>query len=312
MYAGWAQVAFDEEVAAAVAPVDVGGRRLVAVRGADRVRVYDGTCPHRGAHLGHGGTVEGGALVCPFHGHHIHLGEGGAGPFCVREHASVQAMKGLFVLSDPSLDTGWREFVAETERRCHVVPAFSMHVGVEPEYIIENVFDTDHFAAVHALDRRPELRIHHDVSGVLRIEGALDMARPNQWQREEDREAATQARFCARVFSPLLVATELGPPDQPNVVVTAAVPAPDGGCVVRVTVALPRDRPQGPPTVREVSSLVSGSRTAFEQDVKIWEHLDTSVVPHYTTGDDLVRAFRDYCRAFATAPASAGADRASP
>ena len=30
--------------------------------------VMDAFCPHLGAHLGHGGTVEGCELVCPFHG----------------------------------------------------------------------------------------------------------------------------------------------------------------------------------------------------------------------------------------------------
>ncbi len=309
MHAGWAQVAFDDDVAAAVAPVDVEGHRLLAVRSPERVRVYDATCPHRGAHLGYGGTPDGDdALTCPFHGHRIHLGAGGDGPFCVREHASVQAMKGLFVLLDPTLDTGWRDYAAEIERRYHVVPAFSTAVAVDPEYVIENAFDTDHFAAIHALERRPQLRVHHDPGGVLRIEGALDVVRPNQWQGDQDRESATQARFCARVFSPLLVATELGPPDQPNVVVTAAVPSVDGGCLVRVTVALPRERQQGSPTVREVSSLVSGSRTAFEQDMAVWEHLDTSVVPRYTPGDDLVRAFRDYCRRFEARAAPVGVD----
>lgn len=32
------------------------------------VRAIDPYCPHLGAHLGHGGTVEGGCIRCPFHG----------------------------------------------------------------------------------------------------------------------------------------------------------------------------------------------------------------------------------------------------
>ena len=34
---------------------------------AGEVAVLDAFCPHMGAHLGHGGKVEGGGLVCPFH-----------------------------------------------------------------------------------------------------------------------------------------------------------------------------------------------------------------------------------------------------
>jgi phenylpropionate dioxygenase-like ring-hydroxylating dioxygenase large terminal subunit len=44
------------------------GRHLVGWRAGDAVHVHDAFCPHLGAHLGHGGTVEGGELACPFHG----------------------------------------------------------------------------------------------------------------------------------------------------------------------------------------------------------------------------------------------------
>jgi hypothetical protein len=82
------------------------------------------------------------------------------------------------------------------------------------------------------------------------------------------------------------------------VVITSATPTADGGCTARVTVALPMKSGNGSPTVRQLSSLVSGSRTAFEQDVLVWEHLDTTVTPHYLPGDRLVRTYRDFCRRF--------------
>lgn len=45
------------------------GHDLVAFRDASgAVSVLDAVCPHFGAHLGHGGTVERGCLRCPFHG----------------------------------------------------------------------------------------------------------------------------------------------------------------------------------------------------------------------------------------------------
>ena len=44
-------------------------RHLVAWRDdAGELHVQDPFCPHLGAHLGHGGTVEGCEIVCPFHG----------------------------------------------------------------------------------------------------------------------------------------------------------------------------------------------------------------------------------------------------
>jgi phenylpropionate dioxygenase-like ring-hydroxylating dioxygenase large terminal subunit len=45
------------------------GKELVLARGADGVaRLFDGHCPHLGAHLGHGGKMVGDLLECPFHG----------------------------------------------------------------------------------------------------------------------------------------------------------------------------------------------------------------------------------------------------
>ena len=66
---GWFRVASSRDVArGAVKPLRYFGRELVVFRGEDGVaRVLDAHCPHLGAHLGHGGRVEGGAVRCPFH-----------------------------------------------------------------------------------------------------------------------------------------------------------------------------------------------------------------------------------------------------
>jgi hypothetical protein len=204
---------------------------------------------------------------------------------------------GLFVLLDRSHDTGLALRLSAIAKSHHVRPAFERAIAVPPEYVIENVLDADHFAAVHGLDRRPQLKVVEQPTGSLRVDGQLDMVRPNKWQVGESPDDATHARVSAEVFSPTLVVTELGSGD-PNVVITAATPTADGGCVARVTVALPRQSADRRPTVRELSSLVSGSRMAFEQDAMIWDHLDTTVTPHYVEGDELVRAYRNFCLRF--------------
>jgi hypothetical protein len=43
---------------------------------------------------------------------------------------------------------------------------------------------------------------------------------------------------------------------------------------------------------------MSGSRTAFEQDLVIWEHLDRTASTNLGPGDELVLAYHDYCRRF--------------
>ena len=66
---GWFQVAYSDEVGPGdVVPLAYFGRDLVLFRSANgEARVLDAFCPHLGAHLGHGGRVEDGCLVCPFH-----------------------------------------------------------------------------------------------------------------------------------------------------------------------------------------------------------------------------------------------------
>ena len=67
---GWFRVASSADLPrGSVRPLRYFGRDLVAFRSStDEVRVLDAHCPHLGAHLGHGGRVEGESIRCPFHG----------------------------------------------------------------------------------------------------------------------------------------------------------------------------------------------------------------------------------------------------
>lgn len=67
---GWFGIADSGDLpSGALRPARAFGRELLLFRGRDgAVRVFDAYCPHLGAHLGHGGTVVGDTLRCPFHG----------------------------------------------------------------------------------------------------------------------------------------------------------------------------------------------------------------------------------------------------
>ena len=67
---GWYLAAFSHELKPGeVKPVRYFGREIVLFRTTDGVaHAFDAYCPHLGSHLGHGGTVEGNCLRCPFHG----------------------------------------------------------------------------------------------------------------------------------------------------------------------------------------------------------------------------------------------------
>ena len=66
---GWFVIAVSDELAPGqVTPLRYFAKDLVAFRGeSGDVHVLDAHCPHLGAHLGHGGTVVGDTVRCPFH-----------------------------------------------------------------------------------------------------------------------------------------------------------------------------------------------------------------------------------------------------
>lgn len=66
---GWHCVCSAEDLKnGAIKSISALGTHMVAFRGEDgKVGVLHAFCPHLGAHLGEGGTIDGNLLVCPFH-----------------------------------------------------------------------------------------------------------------------------------------------------------------------------------------------------------------------------------------------------
>ena len=301
---GWYLAAFDADLPDDVNPLTIGDRRLIAVRDGDDVRVFDGTCPHRGAHLGYGGRLDGACVVCPFHGKHIRLG--GDTRLSVHEHRVLRAGDAIFVRlsDDPRDDRGFEQVVKELAASRRVVAAVRQEVSAPAAYIVENAFDMDHFAAVHHVPRVESLGVRIDDAGALAIEAEFrTLISPwvSAQQREDARQTALAtgeaqmdfaSRFYARAFSPAVVITEFGPPGATHYVITGAVPV-DGGCIARVAVAVLPD------CQAQLTHLVHGARKALGEDLVVWNHLDVEAPQRYDGRDAPVLAFRDFCASFA-------------
>lgn len=67
---GWFQVGRSEELPfSSITALRYFGQDLIVRRDDNgKVDVFDAYCPHMGAHLAHGGAVEGTDIVCPYHG----------------------------------------------------------------------------------------------------------------------------------------------------------------------------------------------------------------------------------------------------
>jgi phenylpropionate dioxygenase-like ring-hydroxylating dioxygenase large terminal subunit len=297
MYFGWHQVAFTRDALAPVTPATIGTLPLVLVRRTEAIEAFDAVCPHRGANLAYGGELDGDVIICPFHGRRITLGESRR-RYCVRGYRTVELGGCIFVLLRERYESGFTEFLSSLVETHVFVPGFALTVRVPSEYVIENVFDADHFKAVHGLKRTPRLQLRRGDYGEFTVESVLQTRNPNPWQGNvETRGESVEARFCAHVFSPTLVATELGPREGSHVVFTAATPTPAGASVIRLSLAVRADDGVGP-SDETILSLLQGSRRAFDQDMGIWEHLVTDAPPRYAPSDRSVIEYRAFCERF--------------
>ena len=304
-HAGWYLLAFLDELQPGLNPVDVGRHALIAIREGDEVRVFDGTCPHRGAHLGFGGVLDRGCVICPFHGKAIRLGEPDR-RLGVRQHPVAQAGAAVFVRigSEPEHDRGFEVAVKQIDATYQVLPATTCSTTVPAEMVVENAFDVDHFFAVHKVPRMHGMDVSVGDGGELAIDGEFRTA-TQPWGDTGDREAARRraarngsvdfavtSRFLARAYSPGVVVTHFGDQANASVVITGAVPLAGGGCTARVAVGV------APGQQAQLPMLIAGAQKALREDVAVWDHLDLTAPERLDTRDKPVLAFRQFCTEF--------------
>lgn len=188
---GWFRVAYSDELArGAVLPLDYFGRELVLYRDeAGAPHLLDAHCPHLGAHLGYGGTVEGTAIRCPFHAW-LWDGDGRCIdiPYCDRiprgavtrpwtvdernglvmawHHAAGDAPAYELPTLDAVGDDGWTPM----EVRKWTVRARWLDMN-------ENAVDQVHFVYVHGTSTQPETEASID-GHILRCRSRMRMPTP--------------------------------------------------------------------------------------------------------------------------------------
>lgn len=160
---GWFIVCFSNEIAVGdVHRMQYFGQELVAYRGASGgVTVLDAFCPHLGAHLGVGGTVEGDSVRCPFHAWEF----GGDGK-CSKIPYADKIPRRAAVASWPVCERNgavhvWHD--AEGGAPGWEIPTIAEHghidwmpwsskllrIRTHPKEVVENVADKAHFPQVH-------------------------------------------------------------------------------------------------------------------------------------------------------------------
>lgn len=126
-------------------------------------RVFDAYCPHLGAHLGVGGRVDDGCLVCPFHEWSFAAdGTNVAIPYADRPNrkariraypTAVRNGQLLFWFHpDPDVPPKWEVAQALTDEH-REVGRYTWTVRSVWQEVAENSVDMAHFRSVHGLER---------------------------------------------------------------------------------------------------------------------------------------------------------------
>ena len=302
---GWFAVADSRDLAPGdVKPIFFFEEHLVVFRTADGAAHVTGAfCPHLGAHLGHGGTVDGNALVCPFHGWRFD-GRGrcvgvpyasaiparaAAGP-CLRTYPVVECSGVIWAWYHPrgvaplfDLDT-----VPELEDPAWCEPErYAWEVDTPIQEAGENAVDVAHFVSVHGAQDVPKARITLDGH---RRETRLTVMAP---AIDEDGNLDLTA------LAPVeLVTTSCGPGMGTQVfgfgshVVMLATSAPITSRRMKMTFAF-----TWPLDVSESAQMIARGLAAeivrqVKQDIPIWENKTYHAHPMLCDGDGPVAKYR--------------------
>lgn len=169
---GWFQVCRPDEVeVGATKALYYFGRHLAAWRDEEgELHVMDAFCPHLGAHIGHGGWVEGCHVVCPFHGWSFDCdGANVAIPYSnrtnkkarIRTYPTVEVNGKALVWFHPDPEVGpmWEiPALPELESEDWFGPIHTEHtVMAHAQELGENAVDSAHFRYVHRVAEVPEI-----------------------------------------------------------------------------------------------------------------------------------------------------------
>ena len=279
------------------------GRELVAFRGADgQARIFDAHCPHLGAHLGVGGTVEGDAIRCPFHGW-LWNGEGR----CIEITYAKRIPPKAQLRSWRVVERNGVVFVhhdAEGRPPAYDVPEFPecgspdwtpleiRHWTVRSRWLDmnENAVDQPHFRFVHGTPTIPEAEV--EVEGhIFCVRNTVKMNTPRG------------------VIDGMLTTTDYGPALQTvhirggvdTFMLNTATPIDAETTDVSFAYAV-RLAPGGAGGTGVGAARIRDLEHQFEQDRAIWENKAYWERPLLCDGDGKLGTYRRWMRQFFAEP----------
>ena len=307
---GWFGVGYSNELAVGeVRPVHYFGRELVLFRNENgEAGLLDAYCPHLGAHLGHGGKVEGDSIRCPFHAWAYRPdGFCSAIPYAKAfpPRAKREPLTHAYPVEEKS-GVIWAWYHPE-----NIAPLFDVidypeftdpewaeptkrewRFASNPQEIAENGVDVAHFAYVHSMDAVPEGETSYN--GVQR----QSIARGHRTVTVDGEEKQVPSNVVTVQNGAGQKYTRIsGIVDLSLLVIATPVEADD--VELRFYFTHPKVESG---TMQEFATLsaiahVCG-QTGVEGDIPIWENKIHLTRPYLCDGDGPILRFRKYFEQF--------------
>lgn len=298
---GWFVVGFSEELEPEqVRPARYFGQDFVIWRtSGGEARVFDAHCPHLGAHLGHGGKVEGDSIRCPFHA------------WCFNESGRCQeipyakkippkaAIRSWPVLERNGFLMLWHDPAGEEpEDYVPLLEEFGapewtpwMHrtvqIKTQAREVVENVADVAHFPNVHGNE-------------VLDFEAKFDGITATQSTHTTgyDRKGRlTKQRTVATYYGPAIQFSEMAG-EFPTILLNAHIPIDENNLELRIGV-LVKGIDYTTKLGRQLGEMwIDALQVGYFQDVAIWEHKAWRDNPMLCDGDGPIGDLRRWYAQF--------------
>lgn len=296
---GWFQIGWSPEFPAD-APVALRyfGRDLVAYRtSVGEIVVFDAYCAHLGAHLAHGGTIEGDCIVCPFHGWSWNPdGSNRSIPYSERVKRNkgkrlnkwhVAEREGLVYMwhhphgGEPTWDPPTVLSDGADYYPLHPAGAHSWEsVLVHPQLALENAADFAHFKWVHRASRVARCVGFEPDGATFKVMLELPMGREGHKTWAAD-EGGVVAELLVRGWGVgLLSATFTGVDGATNML--NMTPIDDTTSRLMSSTWIPRaPGAQGDDLPERAKARVAEQVRQADRDLVIWEHMAYIPRPPY-------------------------------
>ncbi|MFT3900070.1 MAG: Rieske 2Fe-2S domain-containing protein [Gordonia sp. (in: high G+C Gram-positive bacteria)] len=330
---GWFQVAWSPEIAVGqVHTMTYFSREMVAWRSASgKVSVFDAYCEHLGAHLGHGGRVDGENLVCPFHGwewnqqgrnvcipYEKHPNRGRR----IRSYPTVERNQAIWIWFDAAggepyfeVPDMWADFGDDADENDYYPPIpaatiFRPGLEIHPQYIMENGVDFAHFKFVHGTPFMPEFTRHDFAGPVSHVDFTIAF--------EEGATLEGAASGVESINAGLGCSVTRSWGMLENRTMPAVTPVDDHTSDVRFTVWIGRKEDERGPefdgVMTEYGKTMAGFVIEqFEADIEIWAHQRYSDPPALSKKEYAgFTALREWARQFYPDGGAVDTDPARP